>query len=144
MGSVTNAVVTDISVRYRLRKIRRMSSTRDRDAFPKTFSRCIRSMLHSTDSVRSQIDSNVLVSPISAPAFMIRDAYNAEGRTSFCRFFAVVFNMRDLPGNEILNSLTSSLCVAWGQSVANQHRRSSFMGRVCDNLNQNGLTSMST
>ncbi len=57
-----------------------MSSTRERDAFPKTLSRCTRLMFSSTDASTSQWESSVFVSPIKAPALMILDEYGAEDR----------------------------------------------------------------
>src|SRR5271166_6023455 len=46
-----------------------MSSTRERDALPKTLSRCIRLMFSSTEASTSQWESSVFVSPIKAPRF---------------------------------------------------------------------------
>src|ERR1700730_8837472 len=60
-----------------------MSSTRDRDAFPKMLSRCARLMFSSTEASISQWESNVFVSPIKAPALMILDEYGAEDRSRF-------------------------------------------------------------
>src|SRR5262245_145145 len=55
-----------------------MSSTRDREAFPKTFSCRTLLRLASTLLWIFQWDSNVFVSPINAPALMIRDVYSSE------------------------------------------------------------------
>src|SRR5216117_1434920 len=60
-----------------------MSSTRERDAFPKTLSRCTRLMFSSTEALTSQWESSVFVSPIKAPALMILDEYGAEDRSRF-------------------------------------------------------------
>ena len=57
-----------------------MSSTRDREAFPNTFSRCNRMRLPWTEASTSQWESSVFVSPIKAPALMILDVYGAEDR----------------------------------------------------------------
>ena len=80
---MTSAFVTDSSVRYRCRKIAKMSSTRERDAFPKTLSRRTRLMFSSTEASTSQWESSVFVSPIKAPALMILDEYGAEDRSRF-------------------------------------------------------------
>ena len=60
-----------------------MSSTRERDAFPKTLSRCTRLMFSSTEASTSQWESSVFVSPIKAPALMILDEYRAEVESCF-------------------------------------------------------------
>src|ERR1039457_129591 len=57
-----------------------MSSTRERDAFPKMFSLRTRLRFSSADASRSQWESSVLVSPIKAPALMILDVYGAVDR----------------------------------------------------------------
>src|ERR1017187_8907889 len=57
-----------------------MSSTRERDAFPKMFSLRTRLRFSSADASRSQWESSVFVSPIKAPALMILDVYGAEDR----------------------------------------------------------------
>src|ERR1017187_4776947 len=57
-----------------------MSSTRERDAFPKMFSLRTRLRFSSADAARSQWESSVFVSPIKAPALMILDVYGAEDR----------------------------------------------------------------
>src|SRR5579863_8805919 len=62
-----------------------MSSTRERDAFPKTLSRCTRLMFSSTGASTSQWESSVFVSPINAPALIILDVYVEDGGS---RFFA--------------------------------------------------------
>src|SRR5690349_3118295 len=55
-----------------------MSSTRERDALPKTFSRRTRLMFWSTEAAMSQCESSVFVSPIRAPALMIFEVYRGE------------------------------------------------------------------
>src|SRR5580704_8368948 len=60
-----------------------MSSTRERDAFPKTLFRCARLMFSSTEASTFQWESSVFVSPIKAPALMILDEYGAEDRSRF-------------------------------------------------------------
>src|SRR6266404_7062795 len=60
-----------------------MSSTRERDAFPKTLSRLTRLMFSSTEIRISQWESSVFVSPIKAPALMILDEYGPEERKCF-------------------------------------------------------------
>lgn len=75
---MTSAFVTDTSVRKRCRKIAKISTTRERDAFPKTLSRCTRLMFSSTEASTSQWENNVFVSPSKAPAWMILDVYGAE------------------------------------------------------------------
>ena len=60
-----------------------MSSTRERDALPKTLSRCTRLMFSSTEASTFQWESSVFVSPIKAPALMILDEYRAVGRSRF-------------------------------------------------------------
>src|SRR5437773_2459398 len=62
-----------------------MSSTRERDAFPKTLSRCTRFMFSSTEASTSQWESSVFVSPIKAPALIILDEYGAEDRSRFSK-----------------------------------------------------------
>src|SRR5947209_15042602 len=75
-----------------------MSSTRERDAFPKTLSRLTRLMFSFTEASTSQWESSVFVSPIKAPALMILDEYGAEDRSRFslrsvCR--ATMFDPRN-------------------------------------------------
>ena len=57
-----------------------MSWTRERDALPKTLSRCTRLMFSSTEESTSQWASSVFVPLINAPALMILDEYGAEDR----------------------------------------------------------------
>src|ERR1035441_7918946 len=57
-----------------------MSSTRERDAFPKTLCRLTWLMLSPTEALISQWESSVFVSPIKAPALMILDEYGAKDR----------------------------------------------------------------
>ena len=91
-----------------------MSSTRERDAFPKTLSRCTRWMFSCTEASTSQWESSVFVSPIKAPALMILDVYRAErGSRSFA--LAVLGGMifkhglpesvpESLPASQAINS----------------------------------------
>jgi hypothetical protein len=69
----------------------RIFFTRDRDAFPKTFSRRRRSKLSRIDARTSQWDSNVLVSASNAPALMILDVYGGQRDLAFFSWLIVAF-----------------------------------------------------
>ena len=74
-----------------------MSSTRERDAFPKTLSRCTRLMFSSTEASTSQWESSVFVSPIKAPALMILDVYGAEDAKPLLRFACAGWHIFQIP-----------------------------------------------
>src|SRR5918996_5461554 len=61
----------------------RIFFTRDRDAFPKTFSRRRRSKFSRTVPRTSQWDSNVFVSASDAPTLMIFDVYGGQRNLDF-------------------------------------------------------------
>ena len=67
------AEVTDGSPVYRWRNIATMSSTRDREDLPRTFSRRSRAVFSATVSEGCQLASRVFVSAIRAPDLMIFD-----------------------------------------------------------------------
>ena len=60
-----------LAMAYAGHQFAKIASTRERDAFPKTLSRCTRLMLSSTEASTSQWESSVFVSPIKAPALII-------------------------------------------------------------------------
>src|SRR6266536_2725427 len=67
--------MTSASTRYRWRNTARMSSTLDRDALAKAFSRRMRSRFPGTVAFTSQCESSVFVSSSKALALMIFDVY---------------------------------------------------------------------
>src|SRR6266571_5863107 len=88
--STTRDCVTGISVKYRCRKIASTSSTRDRDALPKTFSRRRRFTFSWTDTPTFQWESRVFVSASNAHALIILDVYSTWASRAFVRLMSIV------------------------------------------------------
>src|SRR6266699_315447 len=132
--STTRAFVTGVSVKYRCRKMASTSSTRDRDALPKTFSRCKRCMFSCTDTPTSQWESSVFVSASNAPALIIFDVYGARASRSFVHLMSIVrLAMHHppapahFPRRHDEAGLSSEYSPSWGVNAIDRQRQQSYV-----------------
>src|SRR5438270_6803484 len=103
-----------------------MSSTLDRDALPKTFSRRMRSRFSGTEAFTSQWESSVFVSSSKALALMILDVYGggADDESPFLPAFrTAMISPRILPTSEQPSPPNSRDCHTPKRPVPGQQYR---------------------